>query len=198
MSGESVYEYMGNKRWLQTARQEEAGQTLIPGIDPVRPLDLDSRFTLRPTLDWCKRVAKVEAFDLDVAACAEAHCAPRYYTIDDDGLRQPWNAPHVWCNPPYSDIGPWVARAWEQMRAGACELVAMLLPATRSEQPWWQDMVEPFRDRRKRGIRLTTHYLPGRQNFGIPGNPLGVGVGSPPFPVVMLLWSRSARGEVAS
>ncbi len=186
-----MYEYMGNKRWLQTAKQEERGQTLLPGIEPVQPLDLDSRYTLRPTLEWCMKAAGVDAFDLDVAACEEAHCAPRYYTAKDDGLAQPWGG-RVWCNPPYSDIAPWVAKAWEEMLAGRCELVAMLLPATRTEQPWWQEHVEPYREGwTLNGVGVRSRFLPGRQSFGIPGNPLGVGVGSPPFGVVLLIWRRA-------
>lgn len=191
MSGRSVYEYMGNKKWLATAKQEERGQSLLPGIDPLKPLDLDSRYTLRHTLDWCKRVAGVDAFDLDVAACAEAHAARVYFTVDDDGLAQVWRG-RVWCNPPYSDIGPWVAKAWASMLAGTADVIAMLLPATRTEQPWWSEDVEPFRDRgaSREGVLLTAHFLPGRQAFGIPGNPLGVGVGSPPFGCVLLVWRR--------
>ncbi len=194
-----VSEYLGNKRWLQTARREEAGQSLLPGVDPLEPLDLDSRYTLPATLDWCQRTAGVDGWDLDVAACEEAHVAPRYYTARDDGLQQPWSAPRVWCNPPYSDIGPWVNRAWRAMFDWECEVVAMLLPATRTEQPWWHREVEPFRDGRTQygapeefsRFRLTTHHLPGRQSFGVPGNPKGVGVGSPPFGVVLLVWRRA-------
>ncbi|HBR0852344.1 TPA: adenine methyltransferase, partial [Klebsiella pneumoniae] len=34
----------------------------------------------------------------------------------------------IWCNPPYSDIGPWVEKAAEQSRAQS-QAVVMLLPA---------------------------------------------------------------------
>lgn len=166
------------------------GQAFLPIPDPQRPpeSDIDSRYTLRETLDWCKRVAKVDAFDLDAAACAEAHVAERYFTAEDDGLKQPWTG-RVWCNPPYSDIGPWVEKAWTEIESGRCLLVAMLLPATRTEQAWWQQLVEPYRDVPPvDGIALSTHFLPGRQRFGIPGNPLGIGVGSPPFGCVLLLF----------
>lgn len=167
-----------------------AAQALLPGFSPppAEEEENDSRFTLRSTLEWCKRAAGVDAFDLDVAACAEAYCAPRYYTVKDDGLRQPWDG-RVWCNPPYSDIAPWVRRACQQMERPECRLVAMLIPATRADQSWWQREIEPFRDGRGNGaVRLSTHFLPGRQAFGMPGNPTGVGVGSPPFGCVLLVW----------
>lgn len=165
-----------------------AEQLVMPGMPEVPPEDSDRRYTLPWTLDWCRRTAGVEAFDLDVAADDEAHVCERYYTIRENGLIQPWTG-RVWCNPPYSDIGPWVRSAWDAWQG--CKVIAMLLPANRQEQPWWQEMVEPLRD--GRGAALTTHYLPGRQSFGHPGNPLGVGVGSPEFGCVLLVWRPTER-----
>lgn len=184
--------------WGVEARMSAAEQLLMPGMPaPTVPdNEEDKRYTLPWTLDWCRRTAGVEAFDLDVAADDEAHVCERYYTVRENGLTQPWTG-RVWCNPPYSDIGPWVRRAWQVVRATAVgvgwpvEVIAMLLPANRTEQPWWQEGVEPFRDgRQDRGLAwsLTTHHLPGRQSFGHPGNPLGVGVGSPEFGCVLLVW----------
>lgn len=52
------------------------------------------------------------SFDLDV-------CAPKgglpwipatdHYSIEDDGLTQPWHG-RVWCNPPYSNATPWIRK----------------------------------------------------------------------------------------
>lgn len=42
--------------------------------------------------------------DLDPASSAMANrlvCAARYYTCEDDGLKQPWYG-NIWLNPPYS------------------------------------------------------------------------------------------------
>lgn len=81
-------------------------------------------------------------FTIDVAASAHNTKCERFYSIEDNGLEQSWAGERVWCNPPYSDIRPWVAKAW-----GSCaELVVMLVPANRTEQAWWQDLIEPFRD----------------------------------------------------
>lgn len=174
-------------------------------VDPTE--DLDSRFTLPETDAWCRAKAGVDAWDLDAAACVESHLAPRFYTLADNGLEQPWHG-RVWVNPPFSAITPWVVRAWEAMRdEDAVELVAMLLPGNRCEQAWWQELVEPYRDRgwldhRQRGegpivlggdVQLETHWLPGRTKFGHQGNPRGVGVGSPPFGCVLLVFRRGSR-----
>lgn len=156
-------------------------------------LPKDRRFTLPETLATCLAIAGVEAFDLDVAAeranyCALKWCGPRdwpddWRQWDDatrkaqgrhvglDGLSSTWFG-HVWCNPPYSDVGPWVAKAWEEMRAARCFSVTMLLPSGREEQAWWQEHVEPWRDQDlDSDNRLTTHFLPGRPRFGRPGDP---------------------------
>src|SRR5260221_7395603 len=43
------------------------------------------------------------SIDLDPASCSEANQtvkAKRYYSIDDNGLEQPWYG-NIWLNPPY-------------------------------------------------------------------------------------------------
>lgn len=160
----------------------------------------NDRYTLEWTLDWAKKIVGVKKFDLDVAACAAAHCAEKYYTFADDGLSEPWFG-HVWCNPPYDNLEAWVKKAWRVWIANPVKSIAMFPPGDRCEQPWWQDWVEPFRDgrgvghrvedstgREIRRVELTTHHPPGRQSFGHPGNPKGVGVQSAPFPNVLLVW----------
>lgn len=162
---------------------------------PDTALEQDERYT-RPEDDaLCRQLAGVRRWTLDVAACKESHLAPRYYDVRLNGLLMPWDSPAVWCNPPFSDLWAWVRRAWEQMAEGECELVALLMPATRTEQPNWHELVEPWRDGEARKLPsgrvwLRSHFLPSRTRFGHPGNPRGYGVGSPPFTCVLLVWSR--------
>lgn len=159
----------------------------------------DERYTTRSTMAWVLGTLGIAAFDLDVAACLESHKAPRYFSAADDGLARPWDAPRVWCNPPYSDLTPWVKKAWaESRRAGGPWLIAMLIPANRCEQPFWQEEIEPHRDRVASGLR--SHFLPGRVQFGFPGNPEARGwKSSPPFGCVLLVWlSRLARAPSES
>lgn len=124
-------------------------------------------------------------FTLDVAAAAHNAKCPRFFTRADDGLAQPWDGERVWCNPPYSDIRPWVEKAWN---SGQAELIVMLLPANRTEQGWWQDLVEPRRDQTE--WLLKTEFLRGRLRFIRPGNDAVKPNDRPPFGCVLLIWSR--------
>lgn len=124
------------------------------------------------------------AFTLDAAASAANAKLPRYFTAEQDGLAQDWTGERVWCNPPYSKIAPWILKASN----GGAELVVMLLPANRTEQGWWQDHVEPYRDR-PGGIR--TEFLRGRMRFLRPGQKRIGANERPPFGCVLLIWGDS-------
>jgi phage N-6-adenine-methyltransferase len=130
-------------------------------------------------------------FSIDVAASATNTKCERFYTVEDDGLAQPWSRERVWCNPPYSDIRPWVRKAWSEW-AGTVEcpgaaLIVMLVPANRTEQGWWQESIEAHRDRD--GSPLRTEFLSGRLRFIAPGAD-SIGPNErPPFGCVLLVWS---------
>ena len=49
-------------------------------------------------------------FQLDVAASKENSLCDRYYTKENNGLNNFWNAKRVWCNPPYNDILKWISK----------------------------------------------------------------------------------------
>lgn len=133
-------------------------------------------------------------FTLDVAASASnAKCA-RYFSLEDDGLRQSWAGERVWCNPPYSDIAVWLEKAWAEWKTGFLDVLVMLLPANRTEQRWWQDWIEPLRDAADTDLRV--EFLAGRQRFIAPGDfvdmfgrPRGGDI-RPPFGVCLLVWQR--------
>jgi phage N-6-adenine-methyltransferase len=120
-------------------------------------------------------------FTVDVAAAPHNAKVQRFYTIDDDGLAQDWTGEKVWCNPPYSNIGPWVEKA----NASGAALVVMLLPANRTEQGWWQDLVEPYRDK-PGGVRV--EFLRGRLRFIKPGQKFVGPNERPPFGCCLLIW----------
>lgn len=85
--------------------------------------------------DWNRRAGP---FTLDAAADSSNAKCVRYYDLEKNALAQPWaedaGAGAVWCNPPYSDIDPFVAKALAESARGA--VVVILLPA-RTDRPWF-------------------------------------------------------------
>lgn len=130
-------------------------------------------------------------FTLDAAASEANALTDAYYDLEADGLSQAWHGV-VWCNPPYSDLRPWVEKAWAEIeRPEGPTVIVMLLPANRTEQAWWQDIIEP--ERRKIGGQIETRFLRGRLRFDTPDHdyakqPKG---NRPPFGVVLVCFFRS-------
>ena len=82
------------------------------------------------------------SFSLDVAALPETALLPWFLTPEINALAVDWRdyAPFggvfwAWCNPPYSDIRPWVVKAMEQQKCGIGTV--MLVPQDQSGE-WYQ------------------------------------------------------------
>jgi ParB family chromosome partitioning protein len=79
--------------------------------------------------------------DLDPASCAVANQivqADRFYSLKEDGLRQPWFG-RVWLNPPYAKLAPrFVSRFAEQFRAGAVQQGVLLLGTHHETTDWFR------------------------------------------------------------
>jgi len=93
-------------------------------------------------------------FTLDVCASEKSAKAPKYYTEEMDAFKQDWSADAAgglaWCNPPYID--GWPGRFLQEasrfanpyaVRAPRLTTV-FLLPANKTDQPWWHNLVIPF------------------------------------------------------
>lgn len=142
---------------------------------------VDDRRTPPELLAECAELAGVEAFDLDAAASADNAKAPHWHDLAADGLAQSWFG-RVWCNPPYSNAGRWVAKAIDE--APRCAVIAMLLPANRTEQRWWAELVEP----RRRSGDLPVYFLTGRRRFDRPGWTIPAKGDRPPFGLCLVVW----------
>jgi phage N-6-adenine-methyltransferase len=83
-------------------------------------------------------VETLGAIDLDPCASAAGRVpATTCYTIEDDGLSQPW-AGRVYMNPPYGRvIGAWVERLTEEYIARTVTAFVALVPA-RTDTVWFQ------------------------------------------------------------
>lgn len=168
---------------------------MFPEVRSKPEEDPNSRYTPR-ALIW--QLHQEFRFTIDVCSGPTAPSSEIigcFWTIKDDALVKSWEGERVWCNPPFDDLETWIRKAW----ASRADLVVMLIPSDRTEQPFWQKHVEPFRDGRGTlfveagdwNLRLRTRFLAGRPSFGHPGNPEGVNVGSPQFPCVLLIWERA-------
>jgi len=136
-------------------------------------------------------------FTVDVAASEHNTKVPEHwFGIHDDGLSQPWGGERVWCNPPYSNLTPWLEKAWMEFEDDPvgdefAELIVMLVPANRTEQKWWQEYVEPYRDQPNSPLRVK--FLPGRIRF-IAAGKTEVGPNErPPFGCCLLIWERNSN-----
>ena len=115
-------------------------------------------------------------FDLDVCAIPENAKCKKFYTPEQDGLRQPWDGT-CWCNPPYGrEIGKWVRRALFASVSGYT--VVMLLPA-RTDTKWFHDYIYK---------RAEIRFLKGRLKFGNSKN-------SAPFPSMIVIFRGLKGGE---
>lgn len=130
-------------------------------------------------------------FTLDVASLEHNSKLPRYFDPEADGLVQSWDGERVWCNPPYSNVRPWIEKAW----ASECPIIVMILPANRTEQGWWQDLVEPYRDRE--GSILQVEFIRGRTRFIAHDDDRIRPNARPPFGCCLLIWTGTdTEGEL--
>lgn len=96
-------------------------------------------------------------FDLDAAASEENSLCSLCITPDKDALKTSWSAPDIrtaWCNPPYTLIGPFIQRAWEQSQEHRMTTV-VLIPAYTDPKYWKQYVMKSHEVR----------FLAGRLSF---------------------------------
>ncbi|HVI39170.1 MAG TPA: DNA N-6-adenine-methyltransferase [Anaerovoracaceae bacterium] len=79
-------------------------------------------------------------FTWDLAASQENAIAECFYTEADNSLNQRWHelAGWLWLNPPFTDITPWVKKAYLESQLGA--RIAVLVPLSFAE--WWDYWVD--------------------------------------------------------
>lgn len=113
-------------------------------------------------------------FDLDVCATASNAKCSRYFTREQDGLRQTWTG-RCWMNPPYgNDIGKWLAKAVESVESGSAEVVVCLVPS-RTGTRWWHAYA----------VKADVEFLKGRLRFG--------GKDAAPFDSALLIFRNAEK-----
>lgn len=163
--------------------------------------------------DFAAYSEKYGPFDLD-AACTLSNClCPVGFTelgrveVSSDGSRRALAATYdgltadwfgrVFVNPPFSELSLWISKCWGVMD-GCPEVVSITctIPNTRSEQPFWQHLIEPYRDHKQTlvdRVKLITDNQPVRKKFLQGGKPIldkNGRIGAARFGVTILHWSR--------
>lgn len=120
------------------------------------------------------------SFTLDPCASHTNAKAERYYTIEDDGLTQPWTGT-VWMNPPYGrTIGAWLTKARRSAQLGAT--VVCLIPC-RTDTNYWHDEVMAYASE--------VRFLRQRLNFE---GDCGPASHNAPFPSVVVIFRPGLTG----
>ena len=123
--------------------------------------------------DFFDKLNEEFQFTLDPCATADNHKCARFFTVQDDGLKQDWGGGDtVFCNPPYGRnvTGTWVKKAYEESRKPNT-VVVCLLPS-RTDTQWFHDFILG-----KAEIR----FVKGRLKFGDGSN-------SAPFPSLVAIY----------
>lgn len=109
-------------------------------------------------------------FNLDPCATKENAKCSKFFTEEDDGLKQSWDGYNVFMNPPYGrEIGKWIKKASES-RGG---VVVCLLPA-RTDTKYFHEYIY-----QKSGVEI--RFIKGRLKFGDSKN-------SAPFPSMVVIF----------
>ena len=109
-------------------------------------------------------------FNLDPCATPENHKCEKYYTKEQNGLTKPWGGLNVFCNPPYSQVGKWVQKAWEECR-NENTVVVLLIPS-RTDTKYFHDYI---------WHRSEIRFVNKRLKFGNSKNPA-------PFPSMVVIF----------
>lgn len=115
-------------------------------------------------------------FTLDACALPDNAKCERYFTPEQDALRQSWEGV-VFMNPPYGrEIGRWMAKAYASALLGKATVVC-LVPA-RTDTGWWHDYC----------AKGEMRFIRGRLRFGD-------GKKDAPFPSAIVVFHRRGDGS---
>lgn len=112
-------------------------------------------------------------FNLDPCANDDNHKCERYFTKEQDGLKQNWGGYSVFCNPPYGRaLKSWVKKCYDEgMKPNTC--VVMLIPA-RTDTSFFHDYIYNHAEIR---------FIRGRLKFGGCKN-------AAPFPSMVVIFGN--------
>ena len=164
MNGDYVREVYENKTTGSKSAFSDGVRGQMPNVHFSSKTDLHA--TPQVFFDALDKEFK---FETDVCALPENHKCERYFTPEQDGLKQAWTGV-CWMNPPYGrQIGSWMEKAYKSMLEGAT--VVCLVPS-RTDTRWWHDYA----------MKGQIRFIKGRLKFGEAKN-------SAPFPSAIVIFA---------
>ena len=125
--------------------------------------------------DFFDELNKEFNFNLDPCATPDTAKCKKYFTKEDDGLKQSWGGYTVFCNPPYGTaIKDWVKKCSDESKKPNT-IVVMLIPA-RTDTRYFHEYIY-----HKAKIR----FIKGRLKFSVKQK----GSGPAPFPSMLAIFS---------
>lgn len=121
-------------------------------------------------------------FETDVCATPSNAMCAKFYTKEQDGLKQEWVG-SCFMNPPYGrEILKWMEKAYKSALGGGA-VVVCLVPA-RTDTRWWQQYAMQATEIR---------FISGRVKFGF-----GDSAGSAPFPSAVVIFGTPRTPVIRS
>ena len=109
-------------------------------------------------------------FTLDPCADDLNHKCDKYYTAEQDGLKQDWSGESVFCNPPYSTIAQWVRKCY--LEGTKKNTTVVLLIPSRTDTKYFHNYIYQ---------RSEIRFLKGRLHFNDSKS-------SAPFPSMVVIF----------
>ena len=117
-------------------------------------------------------------FSLDVCATDQNRKCDKYFTKEQDGLKQNWGSDTVWCNPPYGrGIENWILKCAAHSVGGG---TAVMLIPSRTDNGWFHDYIYG-----KAEIR----FVRGRLKFG-------GAAWNAPFPSMIVIFRPKQKDKI--
>lgn len=134
--------------------------------------------------DFFNKLNEEFDFNLDPCCMPKSALCEKYFTPDEDGLKQDWTGYRAFVNPPYGrEIGKWVKKCFDEK--DKAELIVMLIPS-RTDTRYFHNWIYG-----KAEIR----FLKGRLKFvdmDYKGKEEDRKMSPAPFPSMLVIFRRSS------
>lgn len=121
--------------------------------------------------DFFDELNKEFNFNLDPCADELNHKCDKYFTEEQDGLKQEWGGYTIFCNPPYGSVlKDWVKKCHDESKKPNTKVV-MLIPA-RTDTKYFHEYIYN---------KAEVRFIKGRLKFGNSKN-------SAPFPSMIVIF----------